>query len=1584
MLSRSVLARSRNSRQFVARRSEPETLENRLLLATITVDTLADELDGSIVDGDVSLRDAITNAAANDTINFSVNGRLELTLGELVVSQNLTISGPGAELLTISGNDSSRVFRINGGTVHLAHLEIADGRAQGGDGGDSEFGGGGGGGNGMGGAIFVNTGGAVIAQNLLFDSNEAIGGDGGSSGVPGAGNSGGTGGASSLGEAGASGGSGTSSGGNAANFGAGGGGGAGSNVALANSGAGGNGNYGGGGGGGGGGGLNATSNAYLSSVGGNNDQGSLLPSIFGVDGIGEGRDGHDGLDTNDSSSSNDFNPSVPPGTGGGGAGGAGLGGAIFVRSGGTLSVVDSRFTKNRATGGTFGRRGESPGLGKGAAIYAMSGVNVNAVGISFGEGSETSNIQSTTMTFPSNPTTATFSFGSEINTADVFGRFSNSLPGASLIDGPSTPSIQSQSWLNGEVRNHRISFEPETTTVSEIAGRIGRTGLRQEEASPQGIAITAVDDANGLWQYDAGAGFQTVSSVPTFLLTQDNGSGSLELRLAFQAIEAGAESAGYQLAIIDSGGTNSVSLEGAILTFRVNIGAGFSAQDAIDLLAADVTLASKFRILLLNDADNDGTTTLNSQSAVSFDVASIASDSNALRLNSTSEIRFLPRIEFDTVSTANPLMTVREWDETGGATGTFADTTTNGGGTAFTTATASVRAVIYDPLIVVSGNPFHFGGNGTILTYQQDTLFPLVVPHAGFPHSGNAGLDSTIIGVGGVWAGGPTVSSARVVVESKDEDNANFDFTTNRIYTGVMQFGALSSNTTDGQSDQMIHNSNIHVGHYTVKNTASEPLALVRDLTAIQAGVTHFKVTNLSDGRLFSDASLTTPVDDGDFISYGNGNVYLYYLPAIDFTGNASFSIQQSTSTSDAGLTGSLRSQNIEVFDATDAPSTTFTALRSGAAERFSTAADISWDIQFSDAVTGVDAADFLLNFSPSSGVSLTDAGDADPSTYVLTAFSVPEGTLEIDQLAGLSGITDSTGVTTIHQRSGERKAHHFKVDRTSATPVISSTESPGPTSLTDIPISVDFGEKKIQDFVIDDIVVTNGTVSGFTRLNNGQTYDFIVTPNVNGTVTVDIAAGAGADKAGNQTIAAAQFSITSERLEAAFTRVGTLSTTDASVAFNVNFSAEAVNVDASDFVVTTTGSTRADAVVSVSDAGDADASTYIVTVTNVSGHGTLALDFAADTDIDNGSDVDLVFTPTSDERYQIVDDIHQLLTVNGRVPGNVTVSVSGDDLLIVPGSNDNAISVSTTASGDVVVTGLGGTTVNGLAEFVAFTNVAGVVPGDLRISGTAGRDLISVSSLTIDGKLKIDGGSDVDAIAVHDVISRSVLKVDEGGGDGFIDITDTTVTGRGKIFGRAGHNEITVTGSSFLDLLRLTTDSGDDTISFDTVAVNASMEINTGAGRDSVSVTGVNASGAATFDVGAGNDILDFFEFHAFSSTTVNTGADNDHVRFLESRLDRTARLNLSAGHHIVDLQTTTFHGEAIVDASSAVLGVRIRNNTFLGDARIIGGSGNNDAILDDESNTRSSLFEAPGFERFSIQHIDALFEDLGALLFD
>jgi CSLREA domain-containing protein len=101
--------------------------------ATWTVTKVADTADG-VCDADCSLREAITAAAAGDTIGFSAlfNSAQTITLGgnELVINKNLTIDGTGANLLVISGNNQNRIFNVLPNAIfYLSNVALVRGKA---------------------------------------------------------------------------------------------------------------------------------------------------------------------------------------------------------------------------------------------------------------------------------------------------------------------------------------------------------------------------------------------------------------------------------------------------------------------------------------------------------------------------------------------------------------------------------------------------------------------------------------------------------------------------------------------------------------------------------------------------------------------------------------------------------------------------------------------------------------------------------------------------------------------------------------------------------------------------------------------------------------------------------------------------------------------------------------------------------------------------------------------------------------------------------------------------------------------------------------------------------------------------------------------------------------------------------------------------------------------------------------------------------------------------------------------------------------------------------------------------------------
>jgi CSLREA domain-containing protein len=112
----------------------PSVFASSALARTFTVTRADDPAPSACQSNDCSLREAI--AAANtrdgaDRVEFAkaVSGSaIVLAHGELTIRGELTISGPGASKLAVSGNGLSRIFHMPGGHVTIQGITIKDGR----------------------------------------------------------------------------------------------------------------------------------------------------------------------------------------------------------------------------------------------------------------------------------------------------------------------------------------------------------------------------------------------------------------------------------------------------------------------------------------------------------------------------------------------------------------------------------------------------------------------------------------------------------------------------------------------------------------------------------------------------------------------------------------------------------------------------------------------------------------------------------------------------------------------------------------------------------------------------------------------------------------------------------------------------------------------------------------------------------------------------------------------------------------------------------------------------------------------------------------------------------------------------------------------------------------------------------------------------------------------------------------------------------------------------------------------------------------------------------------------------------------
>jgi hypothetical protein len=128
-----------------------EALEDRTQPSTFTVKNLNDSGTGSLRAGILS---------GDSTIAFAngLHGTITLTSGELSITNSVTIDGPGANKLTVSGDNASRVFDISGSaSATIDGLTISDGLAT------------------VGGGILLEGNASLSIGNCTLTNNEAVG-----------------------------------------------------------------------------------------------------------------------------------------------------------------------------------------------------------------------------------------------------------------------------------------------------------------------------------------------------------------------------------------------------------------------------------------------------------------------------------------------------------------------------------------------------------------------------------------------------------------------------------------------------------------------------------------------------------------------------------------------------------------------------------------------------------------------------------------------------------------------------------------------------------------------------------------------------------------------------------------------------------------------------------------------------------------------------------------------------------------------------------------------------------------------------------------------------------------------------------------------------------------------------------------------------------------------------------------------------------------------------------------------------------------------------------------------------------------
>jgi Ca2+-binding RTX toxin-like protein len=315
----------------------------------------------------------------------------------------------------------------------------------------------------------------------------------------------------------------------------------------------------------------------------------------------------------------------------------------------------------------------------------------------------------------------------------------------------------------------------------------------------------------------------------------------------------------------------------------------------------------------------------------------------------------------------------------------------------------------------------------------------------------------------------------------------------------------------------------------------------------------------------------------------------------------------------------------------------------------------------------------FANYVSGSGGTTLTfnyvvQAGDssADLEYLSTSALTLNGGTIQ-DILTANAVLTLPT-LASANSLGGSKAI----VIDTLAPNVVLTSASPTTTNAPFL-VTATFSES-VTGFIASDVNLTNSKISNFT--GSGTTYNFTVTPNADGAVTVDVPAATATDIAGNNNTAATQLTRTADITAPTVTLTST-DTTTVNAAFSVTatFSEDVTGFDNTDITV---------ANATVGNFARLDAKTYTFDVTP-SADGNVTVDVLAAKATDTAGNNNTAATGLTRTA-----DITAVTANLGAIP-NITTAGGKSQTLKVTFSDSSGVDVSSLDNSDVVINWSGG-----------------------------------------------------------------------------------------------------------------------------------------------------------------------------------------------------------------------------------------------------------------------------------------------------
>ena len=336
-------------------------------------------------------------------------------------------------------------------------------------------------------------------------------------------------------------------------------------------------------------------------------------------------------------------------------------------------------------------------------------------------------------------------------------------------------------------------------------------------------------------------------------------------------------------------------------------------------------------------------------------------------------------------------------------------------------------------------------------------------------------------------------------------------------------------------------------------------------------------------------------------------------------------------------------------------------------------------------------------------------------------------------------------------------------------------------------------------------------------------------------------------------------------------------------------------------------------------------------------------------------------------------------------------------------------------APGEFVITGQGGTTINGGAQFT-------VDAGDrnIRINTKAGDDTVDIKNINFLGGLFARTGLGDDRLDLTDALVDGMLKINMGRGESTLNIIRAVVgtrydgvlaAPRATLFN--GQRADVVVESSILypkvdirslggtvsvpdagtllvqdtefkrslevrtggkgdaisfasvdigTTLHVSSGRGDDVLNFDALVVGGGTDVNTGPGDDEINLVDTSPTldndfgGRTVFRTGRGGDFLGFTRARARTHLVVFLGAGPNGLTMHEMTVDGKCKIRGGAGADQLEVTSSTFGGDLSVSGKQGPDDVTLDQNTVDGKCEVNGGAGA-DQLQATDSTFRSHL---------------------------